>query len=159
MSSAMPNTFGKSLNISSIFHWNISPAGAAPNSSLLYLYLPNWHVNVVRYDDLSSNLRLWWPDLASIRERYFTLFSFRKISLSVGPLWTGLMSAWFSFARSKYSLTLQLDSGMRTKFLYHSAISSTPRAVLMSCCWSLSNFSLKGFCSAYATHLRGTWYG
>ena len=58
MSYAMPNTFGKSLNISCIFHWNMSSAGAVPNGNLLYLYLPNWHANVVRYDDFPSGLRL-----------------------------------------------------------------------------------------------------
>ena len=55
MLSAIPNIFHKSLNISSIFLWNMSPAGAAPNGNLLYLYLPNWHANVVRYDDFSSS--------------------------------------------------------------------------------------------------------
>ena len=59
LSSAIPNTFGKSLYISYIFLCNISPAGAAPNSNLLYLYLPQWHANVVRYEDLSSSFRLW----------------------------------------------------------------------------------------------------
>ena len=53
--------------------------------NLLYLYLPNWHANDVRYDDHLSSLSLWYPELASIRERYFALFSFGKISLSVGP--------------------------------------------------------------------------
>ena len=58
MSSAMPNTFGNSLNISSIFVWNICPFEAAPNSNLLYLYLPNWYTNVIRYDDFLSDFRL-----------------------------------------------------------------------------------------------------
>ena len=48
----------KLLIFSFIFHSNISPAGAASNSNLLYLYLPNWHANVVRYDYLLSSLRL-----------------------------------------------------------------------------------------------------
>ena len=52
MSIAIPKTFGKSLNILLIFHTNMSPVGAAPNSNLLHLYLPNWHANVVRHDDL-----------------------------------------------------------------------------------------------------------
>ena len=52
MLSAIQNTVGSSLDISSIFHWNVLPAGTTPNSSLVNLYLPNWHVNVVKYDDL-----------------------------------------------------------------------------------------------------------
>ena len=34
MSSAIPNTFGMSLKISSIFLWNMSPAGAAPRVNI-----------------------------------------------------------------------------------------------------------------------------
>ena len=41
MSTAIPNTFGISLNISSILHWNMSPTGNAPNGRCLYLYLPS----------------------------------------------------------------------------------------------------------------------
>ena len=41
ISTAMPNTFGISLNISFIFLWNMTPAEAAPNGNLVYLYLPN----------------------------------------------------------------------------------------------------------------------
>ena len=51
MSSAIPKTFGRPLNISSIFHLNISPAGANPKHSLENLYLPNWHANVITYKD------------------------------------------------------------------------------------------------------------
>ena len=58
MSSAVPYTLGKSLNISFIFLWNISLVGAAPNSSLLYLYVQNWHANVVRYANISYSFRL-----------------------------------------------------------------------------------------------------
>ena len=36
-----------------------------------------------------SSLQLWYPELTSLRRRYFTLFNSGKISLSVGPLWTG----------------------------------------------------------------------
>ena len=53
MPSAMPNTFGKSLNISSISLWSISPIGSAPNCNLFYLYLLNWHANVVMDHDFS----------------------------------------------------------------------------------------------------------
>ena len=53
----------------------MSPTGAAPNRCHLYLYLPIGHVNVVRYDDFSSNFRFWYPELASIIDIYFTLLT------------------------------------------------------------------------------------
>ena len=40
MSFAISNKLVKSLNISSTFHWNMSPADAVPNGNLAYLYLP-----------------------------------------------------------------------------------------------------------------------
>ena len=153
ISSGMPNTLGKFFNISLILHWNISPVGAAPNGSHFYQYLPNWHVNVVRYDDLPSGLSLWYTELKSIRDKYFTLCNFGKISLRVGLLWTGLISAWFSLTRSRHSLTLPLAR------MHHSAISSLPRCVIISHCWSLSNSSLNSSSSAYGICLRGAWYG
>ena len=67
------------------FLWNIFLMGAAPKGSLLYLYLPNLHVNVVRYDNLLSSFMSWYPELASIKERYCTLFNFGNILLSIGP--------------------------------------------------------------------------
>ena len=69
---------------------------------------------------------MWYPELASIMDIYYTLFSFGKIWLSVGPLWTGLINAWFSLAGSKHSLTLPLDLGPNTKPLHHSVVSSIP---------------------------------
>ena len=110
------------------------------------------------YDDLSSKLRMWYPGLKSMRDKYFTLFNFGKISLSVGPLWTGLISAWFSLAMFRHSLTLPLGFGIMTKLLHHSAISYMPKGVIMSSCWDLFNSSLNSFYSAYAMHLGGTWY-
>ena len=47
MSSAMPNMFGRSLNILSVFFWNMSPAGAALNGSFTDLYLPTLHATIV----------------------------------------------------------------------------------------------------------------
>ena len=135
------------------------PAGVAPNSSHLYLHHPNWHVNVVRYNDLSSNFRLWYRDLASISERSLTLLSFGIMLLNVGPLCMGLIKAWFSHAWSKHSLTLPLALCTNTKVLHHSAISLNPSGVIMSCCCSLSNSSLNSFCNAYDKHLGGAWYG
>ena len=86
MLSAIPNTFGNSLNISSVFLWNLLSADAAPNGSHLYLYLPNWHVDMVNYDDYSFHLRLWYLELSPIRDKYLTLVSFGNISLKVGPM-------------------------------------------------------------------------
>ena len=40
MFSAIPKTFGIQLNSSSIFFWNMSTAGAAPNGNHIYLYMP-----------------------------------------------------------------------------------------------------------------------
>ena len=59
MSSAIPNTFSSSLNITSTFLCNLSRAGDALNGSYLYLCLPDGHANVVKYDDFLLSLRLW----------------------------------------------------------------------------------------------------
>ena len=90
------------------------PDGVAPDGSLLYLYLPNCHINVVKSDDHSSSLRLWYPELASIRDRYLPLISFGNISLKVGPQWTGHVSAWLSHAGSKNNLTFLFGFGTST---------------------------------------------
>ena len=41
MSSAMPRSFNMPLNRSFVIFWNMSLAGAVPNGSLTYQYLPN----------------------------------------------------------------------------------------------------------------------
>ena len=127
--------------------------------SCLYLYLPNWHANVVRYDDFSSSLNLWYPELATISERYLTLLSFGNISFRVVPLCTGLISAWFNHAGSRHSLTLPLPLGTSAKLLHHSDVSFTSRGAIISCWCSISNSSWNGFCNVYATCLSGAWYG
>ena len=100
------------------------------------------------YDDCLSNLRLWYPELASMMDMYCTLFSLGNILLSVGPLCTGLINSWLSHAGSKHSLTLLLALGTNTKLLHHSDVSSTPSSVMMSIfCRHLSS-SFNGFCSA-----------
>ena len=50
--------FGKSLNISLIFHWNISPAGAIPNGNLINMYLLNYNAKMVRYEDFLIKLQV-----------------------------------------------------------------------------------------------------
>ena len=136
MSSAIPNTFGISLKISSILCWNMLPAGTAPNSRCLYLYLPNGQANVVRYNDCISSLRLWYPELTSIMNMYCTLFSLGSISFSVGPLCIGLINAWLGCTGSRHGWT---NYHFTVCFGYqHKAITpfchvlSTPRGVMMS---------------------------
>ena len=129
MSSAILKTFGMSLNISSILHWNMLPTGTALNGKHLYLYLPNWHGNVVRYDDFLSGLRLWYLELASIIDMCLTPVSFGSISFSVGPLCIGLIGTWLSLAGSKHNHTLPFALGTTTKLLHHSDISSMPRVL------------------------------
>ena len=141
----MPNTFGMSLKILSIFLWNMLPAGAAPNASHLYLYCQNWHANIVRYEDFSSSFKLWYPELASISERYFALLSPWRILFRVGPLCIGLMRAWFWQAGSRHNPTLPLALGANTKLLHHSDVSWTPSGSIMSSFCSLSNSSWNGF--------------
>ena len=145
-----------SLNILSLLCWNISPTGAVPRGSYLYLYLPNWQANVVRYDDILSNFRLWYPELASIIDKYLTLFSLSSILFNVGPLCMGLINAQFIYAESKHNLTLPLTLGTNIKLLHHSAVLSTPTGVIMSNVCNLSSSSLNGFCSVYVTCLDGT---
>ena len=51
--------YGRSVKISLIFCWNISPASTTPNGSLQNIYLPNWHARLVRYENFSLSFRLW----------------------------------------------------------------------------------------------------
>ena len=57
--SAMLRTWGIPWKISSISSWSMLPTGVTPNSSCIYLYLPNGQEKVVKYDDCSSNFRSW----------------------------------------------------------------------------------------------------
>ena len=145
MPSPIPNTFCKSLNISSFFLWNMSPVEAASNDNFLYLSLPIRNTNVV-------SMIIFHPVLgcdnqkSHLQKTYCALFGFGTISLSVDHLWTSLMSARFSFIGSRHNLTFPLGFCTNTELLPHSAISSTSSAVIMSCCWSHSNSSLSGFC-------------
>ena len=101
--------------------------------------------NVVRYDDLTSSIRWWKTELVSIRERYFTLFNSGKMPLRVGPLGTGLISAWFSLARSRHSLIFPLEWALVQScciiLLFH------PHLVVLWCFAVGVSNSLKGFCS------------
>ena len=157
MSSAVPKTFGISLNILPILLWNMSPTGTALNGSHLYQYLPNGLANVVRYADFSSNFKLWYPELASIIDTYFTLLSLGSTSFNVEPLCRGLINAWFNLTGPKHNLTLPFALGTNTKLLCHSAVSSIPSCVIMSNFCNQPSSSLNSFCHAYTTHLVGDW--
>ena len=76
--SAIQNTLGYPLNISSSFLWNLSPAKAAPKSHLTYLYLSNWYTNVLKYNDFSSHFRSWY----NLQHR-----SMNKQQEIIGQLW------------------------------------------------------------------------
>ena len=91
-------------------------------------------------------------------DRYCILLSFSNILFNIGPLCTGLISAWFNWAGSKHSLTLPLALGTATKLLHHSNTSSTPRGVIISWHCSLSSSSWNGFYSTYVTCCGGAWY-
>ena len=86
---------------------------------------------------------------------YLTLLSLGSMSFNVGPLYMGLIKAWFNCAGSKHNLTLPLALGTNTKLLHHSDILSIPSGVIISSCCSLSNSSLNSFYSAYVTCLGG----
>ena len=75
-----------------------------------------------------------------------------SMSFNVEPLCMGHINAWFNHAGCKHNLTLPLALGINTKLLHHSDISSTLSGAVISSCCSLSNLSLNGFCSMYATH-------
>ena len=74
------------LLLHAIFLWNTSPTGATSNGNLSNLYLPNWHANVVRYDNLSSGFRLWYPRTCVSKRKIFCIIQFWKISLCASPL-------------------------------------------------------------------------
>ena len=81
------------------------------------------------------------------------------MSLSVGPLCTSLISAWFKYAVSKHSCTFPLSLGTRTKLLQQLQDSLTQGDTMTSCFCNISSSSLKGYCSAYTTHLCRVQYG
>ena len=64
------NNIGSSLKILSILHWNMLPVLAAWNGSLKYLYLPNWHAKVAKYDNFLLNFRLCYPELSAVSVKY-----------------------------------------------------------------------------------------
>ena len=80
------------------------------------------------------------------------------MSLTVGPLSMGLMSAWLSLTVSRYCHTVPLGLCTSTELLHHSAISSTFNVAIISCLSNLSDSFYMGSYSACATYLGGTWF-
>ena len=75
----------------------------------------------------------------------------------VGPLWTGMMSAWFSLASLTHSLIFLFGLGTSTKLLHYSGVLSTPRDTKICCFYSQSNSSLNCYCNMHTTHLGGPY--
>ena len=158
ISSAISNIFGRTLNSLSIFLWNVLPNEAAQNVSHLYMYLPKWHENVFRYSHLSSSLRLWYLELASIRVKYFEFINLWNISFNVGPLWIGLISTWFILAELRHSLNFPFRFVTSMGLLDHFAVWSIASGVITPSCQRCSNSSLNVFYSSYTPCLGSAWY-
>ena len=130
MSSAMPYTFGRSLSISSFFYWNISSVGLTPNGSLVNLYLRNWHVKVVRYEDILSTFRLWYPECVSYGRHLYVWGLYNLVlALCIFALW---VPRWVLHPQS---------------------------VVLIFVALVVTLTLLNGPLRLYAMHLWGTWYG
>ena len=86
----------------------MSPAGAAQNSGLKYLHLPNGQDSVVKYDDLLCSFKLRYPKLASINVSYFIPGSLSRTPFNIGSLCTGLISDLLSLAVFRHNLTYHL---------------------------------------------------
>ena len=134
------------------------PAGAAQNGSHFYLSLPNSNANVDKYVDHSSSLRLWYLELASVRDKCLTFVNFGNISLRMGPLWNCHLIHWLSIAGSKHNLTFPFGFGTSTLLLHQSAVSFMPIGVMISSWCSHSSSSLNGFCNVQTTCHGGGCY-
>ena len=96
------------------------------------------------------------PELTSIMVIYHVFINLWSTSFVVGPLCTGLISAWLSLAISRQKCNVLLDT--MTKLLPHLAILS-PCGASIWCSCSLSSSLLNDSFSAYAMHFGSTWYG
>ena len=154
MSSAIPNTIVSSMKISSIF----SETGHKPVSlQMAVICISICQSGMWMWSGMMM-ARLWYPDLALIRGKYFASVSCENISLTVGPLWTCYMSGWWSIAGSKHNLTIPIGFGSNTKLLHQSAVIFSPSDMMMSCLCSYSSSSLNDLCNADAIHF-GAWCG
>ena len=99
-------------------------------------------------------------NILSIIDIYCTLMSFGNMSFNIGPLWVGLINAWFNLALGlnitwPYHSLWVLTQSYYTTLLFHWPLEGW----LYPFSSASPNSSLNGFCSTYTTHLSGTWYG
>ena len=71
----------------------------------------------------------------------------------------GNISAWLVHVGSRHNHTVLLGLGTVTKLLQYLPFTSTPSDSSIWWFCSFSSSFLNRSCSAYATHLSGTWYG
>ena len=74
----------KSFNISVMSSWKYAGAHVSPKGTLMYLYFPNGEVKAVLRMDASCKGIWWYPAERSNVEKYFTPFSWEKISPTLG---------------------------------------------------------------------------
>ena len=91
------------------------------NLSILHNILGNHHLMWLSMT-IDCNYRLWYPELASGDVRCHVHLSLGSKLSTVGPLCTGMMSAWLSPAWSRHSHTVPLGLHMSTITPLHSFI-------------------------------------
>ena len=155
----MPKILGRSLRILSIFHWNMSPIGTTLNGSLVNLYLPYWHANVVTYD-------------ASYGVLGYDKSSFHLSRFNSEPLLCldKCHSMLFLCALALLILGSVMQSpgtgkpgpsgfATMTELMYHSGVLSNPIGTIICCSCNLSRSFVNSSCSVYTMCLGGDWYG
>ena len=135
MSSAIQKSLGSYLNIS-FFAWNISPAWTALNGSCVHLYLPKIHADILgmkNFHLMSGYDSPGWHYECKVMYKC----KLRKISLVVGPMYTGLISVWFSHLWQWHNLPFPLCLGTSTKLLHHSDVLSIPKGTIIGCFFAI----------------------
>ena len=84
--------------------------------------------------------------------------SLENISLTVGLLYTGLLNAWFSLARSEHGQTIPFFIGTSMKLLHDSNILPTPSGTSICFLIGLLDSFLNGSWSMYALCWGGAKY-
>ena len=79
---------------------------------------------MVRNEDILPSFKLWYPELAFVREIYFALLSFGRTLFRVGPLCMGLISAWFRHAGSRHNLTIPLALLLSSAYVFKLAVNT-----------------------------------
>ena len=126
MSSGIPNTFGNSLNICHFFSEACCLLGPLQMTAFYTCSCQTGMQYIFKYNECSSNLRLWYLEFASKEDRYLTFVSLGNISLRLGPLWIGSTRAWLSLAGSKLNLICPFGFDTNKKLLLYSTVSSKP---------------------------------